>query len=204
MDDTTQISSGDGAGLLAFTDWLYDKNEMKPATAKALKAAVMRVLAVDDELLTTPVSNFDLDQILTRFENGTRAEFTSSSMDTYKSRFRRVVEIYNLYLAGDSSWRATLKPRNSSRVQRSSRAALQETPAGKGAAEAPNPAGDAGSPRQFVDYNLPLRPGLMVQLKLPADLTRSDAARIAAFVGSLAFDDSGGMRPSEQPTDEGD
>jgi hypothetical protein len=84
----TEIGKGDGAGLLAFTDWLYNKNEAKPATAKALKAAVARVLAMDKELLATQVSSFDLDQILTRFENGNRADFTSSSMETYKSRFR--------------------------------------------------------------------------------------------------------------------
>ncbi len=190
-----QISDGNGSGLLAFTDWLHDKNETKPATAKALKAAVVRVLSIDDELLTTQVEEFDLDQILSRFENGNRAEFTSSSMDTYKSRFRRVTEMYKRYLAGDNSWRAMLKPRNaSSRRQRPPGTTqtrptdVDETP------EDVRP--DNGTGRhQFVDYNLPLRPGLMVQLKLPADLTRSDAARIAAFVGSLAFDDSSGTVP---------
>lgn len=199
-----QMSDGTGAGLLEFTDWLHNKNETKPATAKALKAAVVRVLSIDEDLLTTQVAEFDLDQILTRFENGNRAEFTSSSMDTYKSRFRRVTEMYKRYLAGDTSWRTMLKPRNAAaRRQRPSGTAqtgsadVDETP------EDVRPASGSGRP-QFVDYNLPLRPGLMVQLKLPADLTRSDAARIAAFVSSLAFDDSSGAVPLALFEDEGE
>lgn len=43
----------------------------------------------------------------------------------------------------------------------------------------------------MIPHVFPLRPGLRAHLVLPVDLTREDAERIAGFVASLAFAESG-------------
>jgi hypothetical protein len=41
----------------------------------------------------------------------------------------------------------------------------------------------------MVTYPYPVRPGLLAQVSLPADLTAKEADRVAKFVASLAFDE---------------
>lgn len=51
----------------------------------------------------------------------------------------------------------------------------------------------------LIEHKFPLRPDLTVHMTLPADLTVSDAARIATWVRTLAFpdppDDEEGVSP---------
>lgn len=44
-------------------------------------------------------------------------------------------------------------------------------------------------PARLMTYDFPLREDMLVRLTLPVDLTRSDAARVTTFVGTLAFTD---------------
>lgn len=41
---------------------------------------------------------------------------------------------------------------------------------------------------QIIPYMFPLRQNLLVQVTLPADLTRVEAERVIRFVNSIAFD----------------
>lgn len=53
------------------------------------------------------------------------------------------------------------------------------------------PAGQAppaDPPKDLVSYPFPIRPGLLAQISLPADLTKAEAKHLAAFVESLAMD----------------
>jgi hypothetical protein len=58
----------------------------------------------------------------------------------------------------------------------------------------------------MVTYPYPVRPGLLAQLKLPANLTAKEATRLAKFVESLAFDEQlaiTGGSPSAEPSQAG-
>ena len=44
----------------------------------------------------------------------------------------------------------------------------------------------APPPPRIVNYPYPLRPGLLISVSLPADMTAQEADRFAAFVRSLA------------------
>jgi hypothetical protein len=44
----------------------------------------------------------------------------------------------------------------------------------------------------LVDYNFPLRPGVVVTLRLPHEITKKDIARLSKFITSLEFDSEEG------------
>jgi hypothetical protein len=48
----------------------------------------------------------------------------------------------------------------------------------------------------MITHDFPLRPNLTVRLVLPVGLTTTDAARLATFINTLAFD------PAEVPRNE--
>jgi hypothetical protein len=52
-----------------------------------------------------------------------------------------------------------------------------------------------------VSYPFPLRPGMLAQISLPADLTKAEAKRLAAFVESLAMDEPQPQRALPAPQD---
>ena len=183
-------AEGTGAGLQDFLEWAGRTGEMNPTTADAWAVACRRILDLTGDPESVDLRNLDLDALLVRFENLNRTNYSSGSMNTYKSRFRSAVTAYLAWLANEP-W----KPN-----QRTVRKKADKTPDVVGGertvgAVDVKPPGEIGTqppahdslPR-IVPYTVPLRPDLMVEITLPVDLTKADAARIAAFVNSLAFD----------------
>lgn len=126
-----------------------------------------------------------------------RTNYNSTSLLTYKSRFRSAVAMYKAWLINEPGWKTAGKTGRAASASNGSKA--------DGAADRPRkvvirkntskpsdvPAVDDPPPlaagTRMVAYDLPLRPDLLVRLTLPADLTEDDAKRIAGFVHSLAF-----------------
>lgn len=52
-----------------------------------------------------------------------------------------------------------------------------------------------------ITYPFPLRDGVLASIQLPADLTRKESKRLAAFIESLAVDDVPAL-PAARPTAE--
>ncbi len=59
---------------------------------------------------------------------------------------------------------------------------------GKGPLEPSSP-GDNPGDVEMIEHTFVLRPDLVISVDLPDDLTNSEAARLAAFVGALSFDE---------------
>ena len=57
----------------------------------------------------------------------------------------------------------------------------------------PTPVPDAS---QELTYPFPLRPGVVVTLSLPTDLTSGESARLARFLDALAIDDGAAVNGS--------
>lgn len=180
-----------GAGMRDFLDWAAKKGELNASTANALRVAASKVLASEDDPDGVDVRSLSVDHCLERFENLSRAQYTSASMATYKTRFRNAVSMYLAWVDNDPTWKTVMKVRG---VARSRKPPVP--PAGP-AAHDDQPlegftGGQPGHPRgnmaPTVTYQMPLRPDLLVQIQLPVDLTRADAERVAKFVESLAFD----------------
>jgi len=186
----TEINSGTGAGLREFLDRAASRGEINAGTAGVLRAAVAGVLAVEDDPDGVDIRSLDVDEILERFTTLNRGRYAPASMRTYNSRFRRAVEIYLTWLSGDSSWRKVIRSRPDRTGSQPTRAVQASAePAAPNSTQVREPdAPPIARDSELVTYRLPLRPGLIVTMSLPADLTAADADRVAGFVKMLAFD----------------
>lgn len=202
------VSDGSGLGLLEFLAWAGSRGELAANTASSYASAARRVFTVEPGVDERPLAEVDLENLLDRFETLNRTEYSAASMNTYKSRVRHAAAMYALWLAKDPDWKSggrssrqsrTTGPRanGSARAARSKAtdASAASTATTPGAAHAAlDPPSSVGATR-LIGYDMPLRPDLMVRLTLPADLTKADAARVAAFVNSLAFGAEGDAAP---------
>lgn len=190
-----EMDSASGLGLREFLDWAGSKGELNPTTAKALKGAVGKILEIEDDPSNVDIRSLDVESTLSRFEMLNRTGYSSGSMSTYKTRFRQAVNMYLAWLDKDPRWKTVVKSRRTSdsarrRSSTSSDVAAPVLALPPSRAIVAEQVGPAETSSRLVTYHLPLRRDLLVQIQLPVHLTPADADRIAAFVKSLAFDDS--------------
>lgn len=196
------VSDGTAAGLLAFLEWAGARGEMNAGTAGSRAVAVRRVLEIENTPLESiDLRQLDIDDLLDRFETLKRLDYTSKSMDVYKSRVKNSVNTYLAWLDKRPDWKVLYRPtvgpakeRNGNPRRKSPPRKPGETPAASSLSE-DDQAGEsvAAGPTGFtpmIPYEVPLRSGgeLRARLVLPADLTRVDADRLCRFISSLAFE----------------
>jgi hypothetical protein len=154
----------------------------------------------------------DVDDLLERFANLHRADYGASSLETYKSRFRRSVAMYIAFLDGDANWKtAGLTPGASKQRQSSARrangrkaSAGQQQATSETGPDATHPSPEdrtsvaSASGGRLMTYDVPLRPDLIVTVTLPLDLTTEDAERFASFIKVLAFSSSKAATQGEE------
>ena len=188
------MSANDGtaAGLVEFLDWAESKGELPKATVANWRGAAKNVLDIEEQWEALDLHTLDLDAFLLRFENLRRTRYKVDSLNAYKGRFRKGVEAYRAWLAnpGGSEWKAiaAARPTGSPTAARASKTSGK----GSGSHARPNPPANAPvtpSAAGVIDYTVPLRPGVYARLGLPENLTTKDAARLTAFVQSLAFEE---------------
>jgi hypothetical protein len=93
MADQRTGADGTGEGLMGFLDYAGEKGLLKKNTAGALRAAVDRVLSVEgDGWEGTDVVNLDMEDLLRRFANLRKQDFTPGSLESLSySEARRTV-----------------------------------------------------------------------------------------------------------------
>lgn len=197
----SEAADGTGKGLMAFLDRTGERGEINRSTARSIRVACGKVLAVEGDPGSVDIRNLDAEEIFSRFETLNRLNYSTESMKVYRSRFLNGIAMYRARLDGRSDWKTAggWNRRGSGEGRKSAKeggkaarakAPRQQDPAAA-APDAPAagnpPAGPADGAPALVPYELPLRRGLRVRLALPEDLTQADAERISAFVGSLAF-----------------
>jgi hypothetical protein len=184
-----------GAALLDFLKWAGDKGELNASTAGSFAVAVRNVLAIEEDPDNVDIRSIDAERLLERFETLNRTKYSTSSLNTYKGRFRNAVTLFLAWLDGEPDWKGPLKRRASANKPRRDEAKVKKHPetAGSHSTGPTEHPGDtpttspAHKGSNLIAYRLPLRPDLIVQLDLPVELTQADANRISAFVKSLAF-----------------
>lgn len=187
-----QPKDGTGGGMIAMLDFCIRQGVINQGTAKAMRTGVTKVLSIDDHPEAVDVLNMDEEDWLKRFSNLKRDEFSDGTKEAYQQRFRQARAMYLARLNGDKDWAVAGGSRSATSAPRPR---TQKAPAakrnGSGLASAPasttEPMTTPGS--NMVSYPYPVRPGLLAQISLPADLTAREAGRVAKFVASLAFDE---------------
>jgi hypothetical protein len=195
----SDIGSGTADGLVAFCDYLIDKNLAPASAINPWKSAAKQVFSRvehSDDLRSIDVQNLDVEEYLSRFYIASRGDYKPESLNAYASRFRKAIEAYRGYLADPAGWKPRLRhsPR---RTLGNKLAAATSDPA------APNPPAsginlEAFRPPQtpaqhpamtsLIDYPFPLKSGQLAHLHLPSPLDKDDADRLTQFLRSLVFE----------------
>jgi len=179
-----------GKALVEFYGYAADKGLMNGNTAGALRSACKEVLtAVDSENWeSVDVAGIDVEEYATRFERLRMSKFKPASLGVYKARWKNAVGMFLQYQANPSGWRYKAERPAAARKQASGTRAGNASgarPTG-GGSFTPPPRPAAGG---LITYPYPVREGVIIQLQLPADLSKNEARRLSAFLDSLALEE---------------
>lgn len=210
MSEPSQIMRGTGQGLVEFFERAAARGELNKTTALGIRSTARKVLAVESEDLSSlDVRRLDVDDLLDRFVQLNRADYSDGSIETYRSRFRLGIAMYIAWLDNDADWKSPgriapakrpARPRTGNgRADSRKPREKPESKAGPGTSEqSPAQASHANaSAGRVMTYDVPLRQDLIVRLTLPIDLTALDAKRLSNFINALAF--SGTAVPESHP-----
>lgn len=208
MSDVNFEADPTGEGLVHFLDFAIEKGHLKAATGQAMKSAVKEILSAtqgEDEWRSVELDSLDIEDIQRRFETLRAMKFSGGSLGTYKSRFRKSLDMFNDFRASPSTWRPSIKQRDRKTKAKATPSTPGET---RQPARTPPPTGHAGAPApasshrpSIITYPFPIRDGVLGSLELPADLTKREAERVAAFVASLAVDEARESGTSDRDQD---
>lgn len=170
--------------LLDFLAHASDKGLMPAATATALGVASRNVLGVLDASEREDLRKLDIEGVIKRFNNKRARDFNPASLKEYGRRVHRAIDLF-LSWRGDPA-NFSVKTRASSNARKKDRTnrpepVTVETENG----EEPMAPHDIGGYRSAF----PVRPGIVVTISnIPADLTPTEAERLATFIRMLAVE----------------
>lgn len=193
LSTDSHAAQATGSGLMTFLDFAISKGYLKVPTGQAMKTACKEVLSATDgeSWESVQIAALDIDDVLRRFETLRAMKFSTGSLGTYKSRFKKSMAMFNDFRGNPSGWRPDMKPRNRN-TNPSARAAIP----GLSAPQGPMSSHQPSSSVSVITYPFPLREGVLVSLQLPADLTKREARRLSAFLESVAVEDVGTQMPA--------
>jgi hypothetical protein len=181
----TTVGSGTVDGMLGFLDFLVEKGYATHSAVHPLKAATRTVFSTmeGDTFGGFDVRTFDPDEYMDRFQNRVPGKYKQESLISYRQRLKRAVAAYRDYL----------ETGNVSAIRSSTRAPRQRNVTTPSSTSKINGNGNGDGPthdatRSLIDYPFPLRSGHVAHLRLPMQLEKVDADRLAAFIRTLVFE----------------
>jgi hypothetical protein len=187
--DASLQTGGTAAGLIEFLDWTARTGMSSGNTAASYKTAVIKVLEIDGESWPAiRIQEVDVEQQLERFTRLRAGRYSSESLTTYGKRFHAAIENYLRYLRDPKSYRGSPVKSQKAKAPSEGIKASQISKRKSTVRPARASVRDADSLDELIEYPFPFSSGKMGFLKLPRDIRRTDAARIAKFVESLAID----------------
>lgn len=167
--------------LVRFLDYTGEKGLVPPATASARRTAATKVLAVLSDEEALDVIQVDLDDVMSRFDNLNRHQFTPESLQTYRSRLKTALRDFESYCENPVNFRSLGASRAKLRLspdrQKNSAQTAKATPIvqtdSSSAIDLPN----------VAVLPIPLRQNLTIRIVgLPFDLTSNEAKKIANII----------------------
>ena len=172
--------------LMGFLDHAAEKGLMPPATATALAVACRNVLSVLSDVEKADVARLDLTNVVKRFQNKRAKDFTPDTLKEYGRRLQRAVNLFLQWREDPANFHAPTRATSPSRRRKTP---AEQGPEGDFAATTSAPSFTA-APGTYQTA-IPLGTNRIVTLlNVPADLTKDEAKRLAAFVQMLAVDQS--------------
>lgn len=171
------------------------RNRKYPAsTAQGLRAAVKLFgnELNDDELNSLDKVKSNLDQIYQSVFLKNKNNFTASSLQTYHSRFLKVINDYEKY-GTDPTKMANWNPKIIVREPKKKQAD-QNTTANQSNQSPNETSGTEPIPENMHRLELALRPDVKFVIIVPQDLKSAEAATLNAIMTSLVVDKKDGER----------
>jgi hypothetical protein len=188
-----KIGSGTTQGLLEFLDSLIEKGRATSGSITPLKTAVRQIIStVDgkDKWQDTDIRNINVQDYIERFSNLTLGKYHQDSLKTYKTRLGKAVTWYTKFLI-EPGWTPP-KSQNaniSKSIAEDQPKHTTEKQVHKVSAELEKEATSAEKENSdLIAYPFPLRPGKLVRLYLPLDLTAVEAKRLGSYLETLSID----------------
>jgi hypothetical protein len=188
------MGNGKANNVIEYLDNLQEKGKASQGAITPLKIAFTKVLqTVDgDKWEDTEVNSIDLDDYMARFSNLTMGKYSTESLTAYKSRVNRVLGWYTNFL-DKPGWAPNLQQRTRTpKTEKKSKPAppaLGQTPQPP-QSQAPHSMPEVANSPGRVLYPYPLLDGQLIHISLPIRLSKTDAQRIAAFVESIAVEET--------------
>ena len=168
--------------LLEFLEHAADRGLMPIPTARALAVASRRVFAALADSERTDLRTVDVDSAVKRFGNKHAKEFTPKSLREYGQRASRAVDQFLRWRNDPVGF--SVKTRSTVASRKRAEPSPSESPIGFEPAAVPSGAAIGGYQTSF-----PIRPGRVVTLaNVPADLSKTEADRLAQFIKMLAVE----------------
>lgn len=173
--------------LIGFLDYLADKGLVNKNTIVSRKAACNKMLALLDPGEAADLRGLDVDLLATRFGHLKGKTYTAQSLQVYKSRVVTALADFFRYKENPANFKVGgANPKSTVKVR----------PKSKGTARLPAQAATnalntmhmtvASVAAPTINFPVPLRSNCVVQINgLPVDLTKAEAAKIAAVVNAM-------------------
>lgn len=192
-----------GKGFIEFWTYAVRKGLMAKATAEAIQSASRVVLStVEPEgWESIDVRSLDLDPFIQRFERLKMSDLKPESLKVYGQRVRTGIAAYLRYLENPTSWSYPTAESRASGDRSQARRSSGQRPPRPGSPTGTVVTLPNGAAAPTITYPYPLRPGLVINVTLPADLSRQEASRLAAFLSSLSVEPQAALPAGPTATD---
>jgi hypothetical protein len=173
--------------LLEFLEWTSDKGLMAKNTVGGRKAAASKVLGVLDPEEQADVTAVDLDSAMTRFINLHGKDYTTSSLNVYKSRTNAAINDFQTWLNDPLSF----KPQsNKTEKSAGKKPPKKSTAVGRPQPDTPSATFNPQSHSTAVNvFPIQIRENLVIRIHgLPFDLSKAEADRIANVIKAMAME----------------
>lgn len=183
------------SGLMRFLETAVEKGWINKNTGISWKTATNRVLEhMGDQ---DEVSGVDVRAAVLQFNNRHPGMMSAGSLRAYEQRVSQAISQYLQHVNDPMNYKApskglpavkpvTKKPIEKSSASAVSAPALAPLPHATGAHHAAEKPVMGAATDTSLALPFPLRPGLLAQVVIPRDLTKSEADRLCAFIQTLA------------------
>ena len=180
------LNSTTVSGLLAFCDWLTDKNYATSAQVNPWKIAVRKVFETveGEQYEALDLASIDLEEYMGRFQIAAGAQYKAESITAYKRRIVNALEAHRHYLSTGRPPTFRAGPRRTKGEDKDKGSVVKLDTRSRSAGD-PAPASSG-----LHAFTWPLSDGRVVTLHLPPRMKADDINRLCSLVRSLQDDSS--------------
>jgi hypothetical protein len=191
-----QIGSGNAEGLVEYLNQLGEKGRVSKGSITAFTSTLKQVLSTidgNDNWKNIDIRSIDTEDYIQRFKTLTIGKYTQKSYGAYLSRLNKIKDWYTKFLL-NPGWVPMVKTAGNPLRKHSDNHEVVKKDITNLESDNKNIDTKLKLPveekvlNDLVAYPFPLRPGKVVTLYLPIDLTIVESKRLGKFIESLSID----------------